>query len=159
MAEFQHTATRAVVRLAHGGIVLSAALMVIVVFFVMLLLVRERAWEIGTCKALGASDGNIVAGYLTEAVALCAVGALVALLLFSLWGGTMAPHVFGLGVAPFLPAEYKDTLVNALSLSPDLGPATWGLLATVCLLAAVAGSAWAMRQIVKLAPMEAMWHE
>jgi ABC-type antimicrobial peptide transport system permease subunit len=159
VAEFQQTTTRAVVRLAQGGIVLSAALMVIVVFFVMLLVVRERAWEIGTFKALGASNGGIVVSFLTEAVALCTVGALLSLLLFSVWGGQVAQRAFGLGVAPFLPAAYKDTLVNALTLAPDISPDTFGLLAIVCIAAALAGSAGSMRQIVRLSPMEAMRHE
>jgi len=159
VAEFQHTTTRAVLRLAQGGIVLSAALMVIVVFFVMLLVVRERAWEIGTCKALGASNGGIVVSFLTEALALCAVGALLSMLLFSIWGGHLTQKAFGLGVAPFLPAEYKDTLINALTLAPDISPATLGLLVVVCIAAALAGSAWGIRQIVRLSPMEAIRHE
>jgi ABC-type antimicrobial peptide transport system permease subunit len=159
VAEFQQTTTRAVLRLAQGGIVLSAVLMVIVVFFVMLLVVRERAWEIGTFKALGASNGGIVVGFLTEAVALCAVGALLGTLLFRVWGGHVAQRAFGLGVAPLLPAAYKDTLVNALTLAPAIGPATLGLLAVVCIAAALAGSAWGMRQIVRLSPMEAIRHE
>jgi len=159
VAEFQHSTPRAVLRLAQGGIVLSAALMVIVVFFVMLLIVRERAWEIGTFKALGASNGGIVLSFLTEAVALCAVGALLSMLLFSVWGGEIAPRAFGVGVAPFLPAAYKDTLVNALTLAPDISPDTFGLLAIVCIAAALAGSAWGIWQIVRLSPMEAMRHE
>ncbi|MBI2311449.1 MAG: ABC transporter permease [Betaproteobacteria bacterium] len=159
VAEFQRSATRAVVRLSNGGIVLAAALLVIVVFFVMLLAVRERAWEIGTFKALGASGGGIVTAFLAEAVALCGVGAMLGALLFSLWGGTLAQRVFGVGVAPFLPAQYRDALAGVLSLSSDLDPAAWGLLATVCLLAALAGSAWAARQIVRLSPMEAVRHE
>jgi ABC-type antimicrobial peptide transport system permease subunit len=159
VAEFQQTTTRAVVRLAQGGIILSALLMVIVVFFVMLLVVRERAWEIGTFKALGASNGGIVVSFLTEALALCVVGALLSMLLFSVWGGHVAQKAFGVGVAPFLPAEYKDTLVNALTLVPDLSPDTFGLLAIVCIAAALAGSAWGIRQIVRLSPMEAMRHE
>lgn len=159
VAEFQMTASRGVVRLSQGGIVLSAILMVIVVFFVMLMIVRERAWEIGTLKALGASNRGIVAGFLTEAVALSAFGALLGTLFFSGWGGHVAQKVFGLGVAPFLPAEYKDTLVNALTLSPDISPAMLGLLAGACLLAAFAGSAWSILQIIKLSPMEAIRHE
>lgn len=159
VAEFQNTATTAVLRLSRGGIVLSAALMVIMVFFVMLLVVRERAREIGTLKALGASNGGIVLGFLTEAVALSAAGALLGTLAFSVGGGAVAQRAFGLGVAPFLPAQYKDTLVNALTLSPDIGPTTLGLLALVCVLAAFAGSAWSIRQIVRLSPMEAIRHE
>jgi ABC-type lipoprotein release transport system permease subunit len=159
VAEFQMNASRGVVRLSQGGIALSAVLMVIVVFFVMLLIVRERAWEIGTFKALGASNHGIVAGFLAEAVALSAVGALLGTLFFSGWGGHVTQKVFGLGVAPFLPAEYKDTLVNALTLSPDISLAMLGLLAGVCLVAAFAGSAWSVLQIIRLSPMEAIRHE
>ncbi len=158
VAEFQTTATAAVQRLANGGIGLSAALTVVVVFFVMLLVVRERAWEIGTLKALGASNSGIVAGFLTEAVLLCAIGALAAAILFGLWGGPLAQLVFGLGVSPFLPAHY-GTLANSLSLSPRFSAATLGILIGACLFVALAGSAWGIRHIVRLSPMEAIRHE
>lgn len=158
VAEFQTTATAAVQRLANGGIGLSAALMVVVVFFVMLLVVRERAWEIGTLKALGASNSGIVAGFLTEALLLCAIGALTAAVLFVLWGGPLAQLVFGLGVSPFLPAHYS-TLANSLSLSPRFSAAGLGVLVGACLFVALAGSAWGIRQIVRLSPMEAIRHE
>ena len=158
VAEFQTTATAAVQRLANGGIGLAAALMVVVVFFVMLLVVRERAWEIGTLKALGASDTGIVASFLTEAVLLCATGALIAAILFGLLGGALAQLVFGLGVSPFLPSHY-GTLANSLSLAPRFGAATLGVLIGACLFAALAGSAWGIRQVVRLSPMEAIRHE
>jgi ABC-type antimicrobial peptide transport system permease subunit len=158
VAEFQSTATAAVQRLANGGIALAAALMVVIVFFVMLLVVRERAWEIGTLKALGASDSGIVAAFLTEAVLLCAIGALSGALLFALWGGPLAQLVFGLGVAPFLPAHYT-TLASTLSLSPRFGASTLAVLAGTSLFAALAGSAWGMRQIITLSPLQAMRHE
>lgn len=158
VAEFQTTATAAVQRLAQGGIGLSAGLMVVVVFFVMLLVVRERSQEIGTLKAIGASDSGIVASFLMEAVLLCAIGALTAALLFGLWGGPLARLVFGLGVSPFLPAHYS-TLANSLSLMPRFGAATVGILVGASLFAALAGSAWGIRQIILLSPMEAIRHE
>lgn len=158
VAEFQATATAAVQRLAAAGIALSAALMVIVVFFVMLLVVRERAREIGTLKAIGASDSGIVASFLTEAVLLCGVGALAGAALFALWGGPLARLVFGLGVSPFLPPHYAS-LAATLSLAPQFGPATLGALVAASVVAALAGSAWGIRQIVKLSPMEAIRHE
>ncbi len=158
VAEFQATATAAVQRLAASGIGLSAALMVVVVFFVMLLVVRERAWEIGTLKALGASDSGIVVGFLTEAILLCTIGALTAAALFGIWGGPLAQLVFGLGVSPFLPSHYS-TLANSLSLAPRFGAATLAILVGACLFAALAGSAWGIRQIVRLSPMEAIRHE
>lgn len=158
VAEFQTTATAAVQRLANGGIALSAILMILVVFFMMLLVVRERAWEIGTLKALGAADAGIVASFLTEAVLLCAVGAVAGALLFSIWGGRLAQLVFGLGVAPFLPAHYS-TLAGSLSLVPQFGGEMLGILIAACLFAALAGSAWGIRQIIRLSPMEAIRHE
>lgn len=158
VAEFQATATAAVQRLANGGIVLSALLMVVVVFFVMLLVVRERAWEIGTFKALGAADSGIVVSFVSEAVLLCAIGALAGTLLFALWGGPLAQLVFGLGVAPFLPAHYS-TLAGSLSLAPQFGATTLAALIGAGLFAALGGSAWGIRQIVRLSPIEAIRHE
>ena len=158
VAEFQTTATAAVQRLASSGIALSAVLMVLVVFFVMLLVVRERAWEIGTLKAIGASDLGIVASFLTEAVLLCAIGALAGAVLFALWGGALAQLVFGLGVSPFLPAQYSS-LASTLSLAPKFGTTTLAVLIGAGVFAALGGSAWGIRQIVRLSPMEAIRHE
>jgi len=158
VAEFQTTATAAVQRLANSGIALSAVLMVLVVFFVMLLVVRERAWEIGTLKAIGASDSGIVASFLTEAVLLCAIGAVAGALLFALWGGPLAQLVFGLGVSPFLPAQYSS-LANTLSLAPQFGTTTLAVIIGAGVFAALGGSAWGIRQIVKLSPIEAIRHE
>ena len=158
VAEFQTTATRAVQRLASSGIALAAALMVIVIFFVMLLVVRERAWEIGTFKALGASDAGIAVSFLTEAILLCAIGAMAGVVLFLFWGGPLAHLIFGLGIAPFLPAQY-NTLAGALALTPRFGPTTLGILVAACLFAALAGSAWSIRQIIRLSPVEAIRHE
>ncbi len=158
VAEFQSTATAAVQRLTSGGIALSAALMVVVVFFVMLLVVRERAWEIGTLKAIGASDAGIIASFLTEAVLFCTVGALAGVLLFTMWGGTLARFVFSLGVSPSLPAHYSS-LGSTLSLAPQFGTTTLAILLGAGVFAALGGSAWGIRQIVKLSPMEAIRHE
>lgn len=158
VAEFQSTATAAVQRLAHGGTALSGALMVLVVFFVMLLVVRERAWEIGTLKAIGASNTGIVAAFLTEAVLLCAVGAVAGALLFAMLGGALAQLVFRLGVSPFLPSQY-GSLAATLSLTPQFGATTLAVLIGASAVAALGGSAWGIWQIVKLSPMEAIRHE
>ena len=158
-AEFEQFTTRAVVRLTTSATLLAAVLMVIVVFFVTLLIVRERSWEIGTLKAIGAPNGGIVLGFLTEAVALCAIGALLGTALFSVIGGPITRRAFSLGIAPFLPAHYKDTLLESLNLSAGLGLATVGVLLGVCVAVAIAGSLWSVRQIVRLSPLEAIRHE
>jgi ABC-type lipoprotein release transport system permease subunit len=158
-AAFEQTTTRAVTRLTRWGVLLAAGLMVVVVFFVTLLIVRERAWEIGTLKAIGASNRGIVTSFLTEAIALCTVGALLGVALFMLWGGALARRVFALGVAPFLPSHYKDALGQALSLSSTLGPTAIGLLLAVAVVVAASGSAYALRQVVRLSPLEAIRNE
>ena len=158
VAEFQATATRTVRNLAAGGIALATLLMIVVVFFVMLLVVRERAWEIGTFKALGASVTGIAMGFITEAVLLCAIGAVMGALLFGLAGGPIARLVFGLGITPMLPAHYK-TLASSIALAPAFSPAMVGVLVAISIFAAIAGSAWSIRQIVRLSPIEAIRHE
>src|SRR5713226_5551211 len=158
-AAFEQTTTRAVTRLTRWGVLLAAGLMVVVVFFVTLLIVRERAWEIGTLKAIGASNRGIVTSFLTEAVSLCAIGALLGAALFMFGGGPLARRVFALGVAPFLPTHYKDALGQALSLSSTLGPTAMGLPLAVAVLVAIAGSAYALRQVVRLSPLEAIRNE
>lgn len=159
VAVFQTTATRSVLRLSAGGIALSAAVMVVVVFFVMLLVVRERSREIGTLKAIGASNAGIVTAFLSEAIAFCAIGATLGALLFSAAGGALTRQVFSLGVTPFLPPQYKDTLATAMSLSAHVGMDALAMLVLVALIAAVAGSAWGIRQVIRLSPMEAIRHE
>jgi len=158
-AEFEQLTTRAVIRLTTSATVLAAVLMVIVVFFVMLLIVRERSWEIGTLKAIGAPNAGIVLGFLTEAVALCAIGAMLGTALFAVVGGPVTRRAFSLGIAPFLPPHYKDTLLESLHLSAGLGPATVGVLLGVCVAVAIAGSLWSVRQIVRLSPLEAIRNE
>jgi len=158
-ADFEQLTTRAVVRLTTSATLLAAVLMVVVIFFVMLLIVRERSREIGTLKAMGAPNGGIVFGFLTEAVALCAMGAFLGTLLFGLVGGPITRRVFGLAITPFLPAHYKDTLADSLALSARLGPAALPLLLGLCLVVAIAGSAWSVVQILRLSPLEAIRHE
>ncbi len=158
-ADFERFTTRTVARLTASATLLAGVLMVIVVFFVMLLVVRERAWEIGTLKAIGAPNAGIVLGFLTEALALCTIGALLGIAFFVVVGGPITRRAFSLGIAPFLPAQYKDTLLQSLHLSAGPGPATVGVLLGVCVAVAIGGSLWSVRQIIRLSPLEAIRNE
>jgi len=159
-AAFASTTTRAVERVTGAVTLFVVALMVVVVFFVMLVTVRERAREIGTLKAIGASDTRLVLEFLTEAIGLTAVGGFLGLLLFRALGGLLAARLFALGVAPFLPAPYKDTLFDALGgVSAALAPATVGLVLLIALVVASVGSGYGVWQVTRLSPVEAMRHE
>ncbi len=158
-AEFERTTTEAVVALSYAGTALTAVLAGIVIFFVMLLIARQRGREIGTLKAVGASNSYVVASFLTEALVFSLAGAVVGAILFIGFGSLAAQHVFSVGLAPFLEPQYKDTLTPTLSFAAQLDPATIAVLAGLSLIVAVAGSSAGMLRIIRLSPLEAMRHD
>jgi ABC-type antimicrobial peptide transport system permease subunit len=159
-ATFASTTTRTVDRIAGTVSLFAVALMVVVVFFVMLVTVRERAREIGTLKAIGASDGGILAQFLAEATTLSAVGGLLGISLFRALGGVGAERLFALSMSPFLPSQYKDTLFASLGgVSPGIGPSTLALVLVIAVLVAWVGSGYGVWQVTRLSPLEAMKHE
>jgi ABC-type antimicrobial peptide transport system permease subunit len=159
VAEFERMTTGAVLRLSAVGTTLGAVLMAVIVFFVMLLVVRQRGREIGTLKAIGAPNRPLVGAFLTEAVLLCFAGAILGTLAFVAVGGPVAYKAFAVGIAPFLPAEYKDTLVATLYLPARVGLAQIPTLLALCLAVALAGSSLGLIKLVRLSPLEAMRHE
>lgn len=78
---------------AYGAVLLFAIGAVLVVF-VMVLSTRERVREIGTLKAIGAGNREIVVQFLAEAVTLSGLGGLGALLVAAL-SGQLFERVFG----------------------------------------------------------------
>lgn len=157
-AVFTATTSRTVTQLARAGGFLAIALMVIVVFFVLLMLVRERAREIGTLKAIGASNGGVALQVLTEAVAFTLIGGLLGLALFRGLGEAATSRLFALGIGPMLPSQYRP-LLESLTLTSQLSAQIFGLVLVVAVLAAVLGSAYGLWKAIKLSPLEAMRHE
>jgi ABC-type lipoprotein release transport system permease subunit len=157
-AVFTATTSRTVTRLTAVGGLLALVLMITVIFFVTLMLVRERSKEIGTLKAIGASDGGVTVEVLTEAIALTVLGGLVALILFRILGETITGPVFAFGITPFLPSHYKP-LVQSLSVSNQISASGLGILAFIAFVASVLGSGYGLWQVIKLSPLEAMKHE
>jgi len=157
-AVFTATTSRTVIRLTLVGGLLALALMITVIFFVTLMQVRERSREIGTLKAIGASDGGVTVEVLTEAIALTILGGLVALLFFWILGETISGPIFAFGITPFLPSHYKP-LMQSLSVSNQISVSGLGVLVSVAFLASAIGSAYGLWQVVKLSPLEAMKHE
>jgi len=82
---------------AYGAVVLFAMGAVLVVF-VMILSTRERVREIGTLKAIGAGNREVVVQFLAEAVALSSLGGVGALVVAVL-SGQVFERVFGLPLA------------------------------------------------------------
>lgn len=157
-AVFTATTSRTVTQLTGAGGLLAILLMVIVVFFVLLMIVRERAREIGTLKAIGASNGGVSLQFLTEAIALSLVGGGVGLLLFVGVGEALTGRLFALSIGPFLPSHYAP-LFSSLAVHSQISVSAFALVLLVAVVAAVVGSTYGVWQAVKLSPLEAMKHE
>lgn len=157
-ALFTSTTSRSVIQLTRTGGLLAVLLMVIVVFFVLLMQVRERAREIGTLKAIGASDAKVVKQFLAEAVGLTLLGGIVGLLLFQFAGRALTGRLFAIGIGPFLPAHYQP-LFDSLALGSSISAALVTSVLLSAIVAAVLGSAYAVWQATRLSPLEAMRHE
>ena len=157
-AVFTATTSRTITQLTGAGGLLAVALMIIVVFFVLLMVVRERAREIGTLKAIGASNHGVTLQFLSEAVALSLLGGLLGLILFRTIGHMATGRLFSLSIGPFLPSHYKP-LFESLAISSHVSATAVGLVLLVAIVAAVIGSAYGVWQAVRLSPLEAMKHE
>jgi len=119
---------------AYAAILLFAIGAVVTVF-VMVLSMRERIREIGTLKAIGASNREVVLQFLSEAFGMSAIGAVGALLL----------------VLPFAPL-----LGRMLGVPIAFDAHTALLVIAVSILFAALGSLYPVFQGVRLSPIEAM---
>lgn len=157
-AMFTSTTSRNVIQLARVGGLLAVILMVVVVFFVLLMQVRERSSEIGTLKAIGASNAGVTQQFLAEAIGLTLLGGLFGLVLFKFAGEALTGRLFAIGIGPFLPSHYKP-LFDSLTVGSDISAALVGSVVFTAIVAAVLGSAYGVWQATKLSPLEAMKHE
>jgi ABC-type antimicrobial peptide transport system permease subunit len=103
--------------------------------FVMILSTRERVREIGTLKAIGASNREVVVQFLAEAVTLSGLG--------------------GLG-AVLVAAVFAQVLQRALGLPVEFDGRVLGFIAVGCIVFAALGSLYPVIRGVRLSPVEAM---
>jgi len=118
-----------------AGAALLAAVGATLVVFIMVLNVRERAAEIGTLKALGAGNAEIVLQFVAESLSLCALGGAGALLL-------AAPLAAWLG--------------DALGLPLRLDAATALAIVAAALSFAALGALYPVARALRLSPVEAL---
>jgi len=77
------------------GAVVALGIGCIIVFFIMMLVTRERRREIGTLKAIGASDGDVLKQFMIEAMTIAIIGAAIGLLIASVGGNAIADTMVG----------------------------------------------------------------
>ena len=95
--------------------IITLALIMITVATTMTAVVTERRREIGLRKALGASDGSIMAEFMGEGLALGLVGGLVGSVLGFGFAWLVAVNVFNSSIT-FLPALIPITVLVALAV-------------------------------------------
>ena len=115
--------------------VLFFALGAVLTVFVMILSTRERICEIGTLKAIGASNREVVLQLLTEALTLSVLGAI---------GATL------------LAVPLAALLTHALKVSLGLNLAVVSLILAGALSFAALGSLYPVVRGIRLSPIEAM---
>ena len=119
---------------AYGSILLFAIGAVLVVF-VMVLSTRERVREIGTLKAIGASNREVVIQFLAEAVTLSGLGGLGAML---------------------VAAVFARVLQRTLGLPVAFDGRVLGFIGVGSIVFAALGSLYPVIRGVRLSPVEAM---
>lgn len=87
----------------------------IVILLIMLISVKERTHEIGIRKSIGATNGNILVQFLTEAVLISWVGSFIGILL-GLIGGMLIKSSTGI-----TPAYSVETLITLVAISTTVG--------------------------------------
>lgn len=69
---------------------------------IMLVSITERTREIGTRKALGASNGNIRLQFIVESMIICLIGGIIGVIL-GLGAGAIGSHIMGYSTSPDIP--------------------------------------------------------
>jgi len=82
---------------------------------IMLVSITERTREIGTCKALGATNGSIRMQFIIEAVIICLIGGIIGVAL-GIAAGSIASNALG-----FPTGASIESIVIALSFSMAIG--------------------------------------
>lgn len=67
----------------------------VIIFFIMTLVTRERRKEIGTLKAIGASDVDVLKQFVVETMSIALIGAIIGLLIASIGGNAIANAMVG----------------------------------------------------------------
>ena len=126
-----------------------------IVLFLMLYTVKERTKEIGTLKAIGASNGTIMGQFMLEGVILSLIAGFVGIAIGTVGAtalaGTLLPHVS----SPFLGGAAAGLTSISVSISPEL--MLIGLGAAVLL--GSLGSLYPAWRAAKTRPAEAMRYE
>ncbi len=137
------------------GLVIVAQ--VVIMFFIMLYTVRERTKEIGTLKAMGASNRTILTQFLLEGTLLSLIAGVVSIAI-----GTVGASTIGNLLLPRLDQYNVDIILTdeggwvPVSLSGTVTPQIMFAVLGVAVMLGMLGSLYPAWRAAKIQPAEAM---
>jgi ABC-type lipoprotein release transport system permease subunit len=146
-----NAALSAVVALVAGALI---------VLLTMVLVTRQRTWEIGMLKAMGASGGDVARRFVAEAVALGTISAALGLALFALMGprvGEVFLSAARFTVAVAIPG-FSEQSAAELPVRYGLSWAVLGYAIGMAVLFGAVGSLYPVMRALRLRPAEALRH-
>ncbi len=140
------------------GLVVGAQ--IVIILFIMLYTVRERTKEIGTLKAMGASNRTILTQFLLEGTLLSLIAGVVSIAI-----GTVGASTIGNLLLPRL-NQYNVDIISMddgswvnVTLSGTVTPQIMLAVLGVAVLLGMLGSLYPAWRAAKIRPAEAMRHE
>jgi ABC-type antimicrobial peptide transport system permease subunit len=140
------------------GLVVGAQ--IVIILFIMLYTVRERTTEIGTLKAMGASNRTILTQFMLEGTLLSLIAGVVSIAI-----GTVGASTIGNLLLPRLDQYNVDIILTdeggwvPVSLSGTVTPQIMLAVLGVAVVLGMLGSLYPAWRAAKIRPAEAMRHE
>jgi len=155
IAQTQSTATQV--------IIVAVAATSLIVLFVMLYTVRERTKEIGTLKALGFSNWNVMSQFMLEGIIISLMAGVVGIAIGSVAAPTLTslllPRISMFGTQRSFPGSVNLGATVSQAVTATLDP-QWMLLAFgFAVLLGALGSVYPAWRASRTSPMEALKHE
>lgn len=129
----------------------------LVVLFTMTLVTRQRTREIGTLKALGASDRQVAVQFASEVAALALAGGLLGLLIYLLGGPVLGSLILASGQTPETFVGGEDPL-KTLGMRYALSLPVLGLAVLAAGVLGVLGSLYPLARAARMRPADALRH-
>jgi ABC-type antimicrobial peptide transport system permease subunit len=157
-AVFETATSKRIQKLSAFTIANAMLLAVIVIFLTMTLIARKQVREIGTLKALGATNAQVTIAFAFQAFVFVIAGAIVGMLIYATVGSTVITKFFELTMKSFLPVTYQ-TVFDAAGVKIVLNPFSFIFISLSAIAVGVLGSLQGLHAISKISPKEAMQNE
>lgn len=170
-AENMVLSLKGIASLALTGVIGSAIAGAVIILLAMIMVVRERRREIGVIKAIGGTNRKVIGQFVTEALALTIIGAIVGLSLGVLVSGPMTTSLVsssnsstnpkslggpGGGPGDMMRTGVQQISKNLTEVTASLTPQIFASAISVTLVIAIVGSAVPAWFIARIRPAEVL---